>query len=328
MQTRLITNEELRQMILNVPATTGDADRFFTNFGYLVRLRERNYTAALNEGLALLETCRQLTPQAYETIHKGTPYYWLGMAAFLSHDYQTATFFFDAGVSEDLRKGSDPVNNSTPGLRFIQIQGDQPEQAALVLVQKTQTLVERSINDYNGRPGCRAPLDLARVRERFLRRAVSTGGEHLRTLATAFISFFLEWEHRSLLARIRVGRGTTEPFFLHLFKGCLLFESLLKANPSKRPPDEQRTLGRVLQYLYAELGIRADIGIGGIDFSTILADLPGSDDSIPTAIEYAGKVRNTVGHYLGWPTILDAATYDKLAARIAVSCLHTIACLY
>jgi hypothetical protein len=31
---------------------------------------------------------------------RGTDFYFLGIAAFASHDYQTATFFFDAAASE------------------------------------------------------------------------------------------------------------------------------------------------------------------------------------------------------------------------------------
>jgi hypothetical protein len=68
----------------------------------ILRLRERNYSAALDQGINLLATCKQIDADAYRRIHKGTPFYWLGTAAFLVHDYQTATFLFDAAVSEDI----------------------------------------------------------------------------------------------------------------------------------------------------------------------------------------------------------------------------------
>jgi len=41
----------------------------------------------------------------------------------------------------------------------------------------------------------------------------------------------IEWDYRSTLIELRPGDGTAEPFFIHLFRGCVLFESLLKANP-------------------------------------------------------------------------------------------------
>ena len=314
---------------MRVPVTREGGDDFFGHFLYVQELVNGNYSSALNHGLELLQLCQRLAPDAYERIHKGTPYYWLGMAAFLVHDYQTAAFFFDAGASEDLRFGADPIANSTPGLRFIQIDADQPGQAARQLVQATQSKIERAIEDYNaraGRPTGVPALQLSEIRERFLRPAVSIGGERLRTLATAFISFFLEWDHRALLARLRVGEGTTEPFFLHLFKGCLLFESLLKANPTKAPPNTQ--LGQVLQNLHRELGIPNDIRTTNVTFPSILASLSGADDSMPTAVEYTARVRNTLGHDLGWNASLDTPTYNRLTGLVASACLHAIACLY
>ena len=175
-----MTEDELREALLRVPATREGGDGFFGHLVFVQELVQGNYSSALNPGLELLQLCQRLAPEAYGRIHKGPPYYWLGMAAFLVHDYQTAAFFFDAGASEDLRMGADPAGNSTPGLRFIQIEADQPDQAALQLVRATETRVERAIIDYNsrgGRPACVAPLQLIEIRERFLRPAVSAGGE-------------------------------------------------------------------------------------------------------------------------------------------------------
>jgi hypothetical protein len=130
-----------------------DADAFFNRFEYVQRLRERNYSTALDQGISLLATCRQIDANAYRNIHKGTPFYWVGIAAFLVHDYQAATFFFDVAVSEDIRIGADPVTKSTPALRFIQIEGDQPQQAAKPLVMAMEDRIEDAITDYNNRPG-------------------------------------------------------------------------------------------------------------------------------------------------------------------------------
>ncbi|HEX4919565.1 MAG TPA: hypothetical protein VFV92_02370, partial [Candidatus Bathyarchaeia archaeon] len=113
------------------------------------------------------------------------------------------------------------------------------------------------------------------------------------------------------LTVLRPTEGTTEPFFLHLFKGCLLFESLLKANP-KKPLNNAENLGQALQQLSSELGTPHNINLRGVDFSTILSSLPGSNNSIPSAVEYAGKIRNTVGHHLGWNASLDCRAYDAL----------------
>ena len=252
-QSRILGEAELRSMFLKAAAGEAkDADLFFNRFEYFKYLREGNYLAALDHGINFLATCKQIDAAAYRNIHKGTPFYWLGIAAFLVHDYQTATFFFDAAVSEDLKIGADPVNKSSPALRFIQIEGGQPRQAARPLVIAMQRRIEEAIADYNkrsGRPGGLVDLELSQVRDSFLRTAVSKGNEGWRSLATALISYFLEWDYRSTLIELRAGDGTAEPFFIHLFKGCVLFESLLKANPKDTPPSTKPTLGLVLQYL-------------------------------------------------------------------------------
>jgi hypothetical protein len=331
-QWRNLGDTEFRSMFLKAASgQPGDADAFFGSFKYVADLLQGSSSMALDQGILLLEKCRQIDANAYRDIHKGTPFYWLGTAAFLVHDYQTATFFFDAAVSEDIRIGADPINKSTPALRFIQIEGDQPQQAARALVMATQVRIEEAIANYNnrsGRPASLVDLELSQIRDSFLRTTVSKGNENWRSLSTALISYFLEWNYRMTLIELRTGDGTVEPFFIHLFKGCVLFESLLKANPKDTPPLTAPTLGPVLQYLSSPLGIPRNIAIGNTDFPAVLADLSSADDSITTAVKFTGRVRNTVGHNLGWKVALDKSQYDLLARMIASSCLHAIACLY
>ena len=149
---------------------------------------------------------------------------------------------------------------------------------------------------------------------------------------TTFISFILELEHRSQLIELRTELGTAEPFFIHLFKGCVLFESLLKANPKEAPRPENDTLGKILKQLQPRLGFGAEDPIekkiGGYDFQTIINDLPSDDSSAYTAVVRTGRIRNTTGHNLGWQVSLPTAGIEALAAYVASSCLHAIACLY
>jgi hypothetical protein len=321
---RTVSESEIRSMLLEAAdGRPEDGDAFFQRFTYTDGVFQ-----TLTEGVNLLKKLKQLDNGAYVKIHKGTPFYWLGVAAFLVNDFQTATFFFDSAVSEDIRAGKDPVNNSAPALRFIQIEGEQPGQAAKRLVEAMQQKIEDAIADYNkrsGRPGL-SDLQLVQIRENFLRLAVSPGYENWRSLATAFISYFLEWSHRSTLMEVRPGSGTAEPFFLHLLKGCLLFESLLKANPQKRP--HGTTLDPILKNLASDLGMSANLKIHGASFTGIVQDLSSADNEIQTAIKFAGRIRNAVGHDLGWEAAFDRSHFDRLASMIASSCLHAIACLY
>jgi hypothetical protein len=327
-----LTENELRQAFL--AAANGNnldaANRFFDQFKYKNDLFDGNAAAALNQGLDLLNRCHSIDPDAFANIHKGTAYYWIGIAAFLVHEIELATFFFDAAVVEDIRAGAHPINNPTPAIRFILIEGEPPEQAARQLVQVTQARTEELIANYNARPGRSAgaaPLTIADIRERFLRPAITPGRENLRSSATAFISFNMEWDFRNLLFDIRPVQGTAEPFFLHLFKGCVLFESLLKGN-TINPLALNSALGNALRHLHTELGIPAHNNIGNTDFPTIIADLVGADDSVQTAIQFTGRIRNTLGHNLGWVVPLDKVSYHCLFRMVSSSCLHAISCLY
>jgi hypothetical protein len=191
-----------------------------------------------------------------------------------------------------------------------------------------QVRIEDAIADYNSRdrPLGISDLELLHIRQSFFTPALTRGRANWRSLATTFISYFLEWDYRARLLDLRVGDGTAEPFFLHLFKGCVLFESLLKANPKNVPTGS--TLGQVLNYLSRELGIPSGLQIGNTTFPFIVRDLSISDDKIETAVRFAGRIRNTIGHDLGWGANFDRPQYDMLASMVACSCLHAIACLY
>lgn len=329
---RSMTPEELRQAFLQAAAGPREGhDRFFNSFKYVHDILHGNPGAGVDEGVRLMSACRSIDSAAYGGIHKGSAFYWLGIGAFLVHDVELAAFFFDAAVSEDLRAGADPETNPTPALRFIQIEGEPPEQAARDLVQLTQARVEELIQNYNARPGAKGapqPLDIASLRRQLLRPAIQTGREAWRSLATALISFALEWDYRNALLDLRPGQGTAEPIFLHLFKGCLLFESLLKANPSVAIPAGAVTLSQVLNALNSQLGIGASPRVGSTNLPQIVADLTAADESMQTAIIFTGRVRNTIGHNLGWLVTLDNNIYSRLFRMISSSCLHAVATLY
>lgn len=326
-----VSEAELEAMFRHAASTNSvpDADLFFRRFEYLNQLLGNNPMMALVYGRQLLFHCKRFDPALYAKIHKGTPYYWLGMAAFFVKDFQTATFFFDAAVSEDIRAGLDPARNPSPSFHFILIDGGQPNQAAQLLVKSMQRQVEAQINQYNQRsarhPTCPS-LDISVVRDHFLRPALTQSHEPWRSLATTLITFVLELEYLGNSLDLRVGTGTSEPFYLNLFKGCVLFESLLKANPKNAPT--QQTLGQVLRHLATDLGLTSAPSIGNTDFPTVVSLVAGANYDIATAIEFTGRVRNTVGHNLGWNATFDRSQYDKLAGMVASACLHAINCLY
>ena len=166
------------------------------------------------------------------------------------------------------------------------------------------------------------------LREKFLCCCLR-GNEtrNLRSQVTAFISFYLEWKDRSRLCRLVPTGGTSEPFFLHLFKGCLLFESLIKANQKHQTNSD--TLGKALIEISSHIGIPSNIGGKCDNISEIIEDLAGQNNrSIESVIARVLKLRNTLCHDLNWNVTFNDMMYDQLAGEISIACLHIISRLY
>lgn len=331
-----LTEAELRKA-LNENAFRKDEDsrRWFSRFKFASDAINGNPAGALYQGLDLLNKCRALDENAYAEIHKGGAFYWLGIASFLVNEYEMATFFFDASVSEDMRWGDDPKSTKlTPAMLFMRMDGDQPNQAARELVSFAQARTESLIRDYNALSGNSTNnMSIQFLRERLFIPSILKEHVKWRSLTSTFISFFLEWDYRNMLFDIRITAGTFEPFYVHLFKGCLLFESLLKENPidpwNPLSPREN-TLGKALEKYSARLGSNANLGqsISGPDLETILSDLKSADSSILTAIKFSARLRNTLGHNLGWDIGLTKGEYFRLFQMVAGSCIHVVANLY
>lgn len=321
-----IDADELRRRLQ--AAATGDpvaAHEFFAHFRFISYYNDRDYLATFNSAIDILTDLKGLDIQAYERIHKGYAFYFLAISAFFLHDYQSAAFFFDSAASEDMK--NDP-NPRTPALLFMILDGQNPNQAAQELTQKAEAWLSTMVNEYNRCPGSVA-ITVEEVRQYFLARAI-TDRREWRTLVTSWVSFLFEWSHRFHILNLRVEDGTWEPFYLHLFKGCLLFESLLKSEPSGQVTEQ--TLGGILNeatsYARPLLGIATHVRTGGATLSDILRDAPLAATDIQTDIEFTAKLRNTVGHNLGWATRINLAEYSHLARRVSNSCLHAISTLY
>jgi hypothetical protein len=320
---RQINDDELRTILIDAHAS-GQISDFFERFAYR---GPPDQTLAL--GRALLKKCKSLEPAIYETLLKGTPFYWLADAAFQVADYETAAFYVDAAVSEDIR--FDQTDMARPALLFFLIDSNVPAQAMQEKVGVLERIVQEAIDYYNSRTDAHQNrLGLDDIRGDFIKRAISPGNGHLRTLVTAFISFFLEWDHRRGLIDVKLEQGTVEPFFTHLFKGCLLFESLLKSQTKTLLQGQRLTLKNVLKQLRGDLGFstKDPFDISADDFQAIVSDLSSDDGSVFSSVNRTGKMRNTTGHNLGWQVSLNAGAYDRLASSAATSCLHVLACLY
>lgn len=307
-------------------AATGDpglAYDFFNQFDYNIYRANKQHRDAFSSIIQLLAKLKQLDPVAYTSIHKGTPYYFCAISAFHLSNYVNAVYFFDAAVSEDIK--NDP-GKRTPAVLFMEMDGDNEHQNALQLTQIAGNKLTDFIDQYNSIEGANL-TSLIDIRSKLLSRAVGDKPEW-RTLATSLISFLLEWEYLVILQDIRIQGGTWEPFYTHLFKGCVLFESLLKANPSEINPGN--TLESIIsrnEEVRKRLGIHQDLHTSGPTFSDVLARLD-AQNGIELDIEIAARLRNTIGHNIGWATPMTSGQYVQLVSKVMNAILHTISGLY
>jgi tetratricopeptide (TPR) repeat protein len=280
----------------------------------------------------LLRSCKSINADAFTRIHKGHPYYFIGITSYLLDDFQTAIYFFDAAVTEDIYYGADPVDNPKPSTHFLMLEGEANYQSAKELTKFAQTKVERALEYYTKLTSNSEILELTLddLRKEFIYYALmATDKPGLRTLVTAFITYFIEWDFRNDHFECEVKKGTSEPFFLHLFRGCILFESLMKLNPVISP--KSKTIGGILQEpkIISKLKIKSIQGKkDGFVLEDIFDKSQRYDNSIDQAIQISYMARNTLGHSLGWDANINQSQYRELYLIIGASCLHVIACLW
>jgi len=80
----------------------------------------------------------------------------------------------------------------------------------------------------------------------------------LRTIFTSFITFAYEYDSIQRYFKLTDEKyGTGEPFFVHLIKGCIIFESLLKNSETGNSIPGKKTLNDYLKNedIYTGLGL-------------------------------------------------------------------------
>ena len=314
-----ITSEFFQQAI-----NEDNPSKFWQNFPFPFFIQYGLPQLAISEINRVLHECINIDHEAYIKYHKGNPYYWLGFSYFVLQDYQSACFFMDAAVREDLNR--EPVNYPSPATYFIELDSNPETQAGRDLVKFAEKIVIDQIAHYNQL--FNTQYTISDIRDNFLKRATKPQSPTLQSLATAFISFTLEFNKRNMELVLVDNPNSKEPLLLHLFKGCVLLESLLKTNPLMPLAKDNLTLGPILQLLHTQLGIINDINTRSPSLQDVINQLKDFDKSLDMSFEITAKTRNTVGHSLAWEINMDIDQYKKLYDIIFICCLHVIFTLY
>ena len=296
-------------------------DWFFETFGpgNTINYSDKPYERFSDyENLLSLLHCSN--SDKYRQIHKGTPFYYLSWTAFDMGNYEKALFYMDSAISEDIRK--DPggwINN--PAGRFLTL-GPPAVQAAARVAPALNIAVGTQIARFNG-ISTRPPLSVDDFVDRFVRSLVADPPK--RSIITAFYTFLLEFEDLSRCLELRSTQGgSIEPFLTHLFKGGLIFESLLKhLYPQKDNGQPVKTLGDIFQTTNFRNEFLINVQTSAASLEDVLA--VAQQKSVQVAFDTASRIRNTAGHNLVWNDVFTMVNYRTLFEQQVDALLYIVA---
>lgn len=294
------------QLVINGPE---DGDRFFEAFGpgNTTQVVERPFEKFEDYEL-LLSIIQEDNPQKFEQIHKGTPYYFMGWLSFDLKNYEKAVFYMDSAIVEDIRK--DPIGwQNNPGNQFLTLSDNS--QIAERMTKRLKELVESELTRFNSISNL-SQLILTDFINKFILVLASDTNKH--SIITALYSFILEFEDREKELQLRSSSGgSIEPALKYLFKGGLIFESLLKhLYPNQDNGRPCGTLGNVFHTGTFQADFLSRVQIRAVSLRSIVNAI-GNNNDIQTAFDTVSRLRNTTGHNLVWDDIFNnPANFEKL----------------
>jgi hypothetical protein len=287
-----------RQLVIS---GSEDGDRFFEAYcpGNTINIADRPFER-FEDYEMLLSTIKNDDPNKYDEIHKGSPFYFLAWTAFDLKNYEKAVFYMDAAILEDIRK--DPIDwLNNPASQFLTL-NHKGNQAAVRITSHLKEKTEKEILRFNNISE-EPEIYLNDFVNKFVKTLVKKKENH--SIITALYSFLLEFDdrQRELILRSKDG-GSIEPVLTYLFKGGLIFESLLKYLYPKKDngTDKCKTLRDIFNTTNFKNDFSNGIQIGANALQEIV-DITGND--IIAAFSITGKLRNTVGHNLVWDDVFN-----------------------
>lgn len=261
-------------------------------------------------------------------MHKGTPYYFLAWTAFDIRDYERAVYYLDAALAEDIRLWPEEQWPNTPIGMVLTLQDGG---TAIRIIQEIRGKFCGIISQL--RRDIQITIDLKAFIEKFV-LAVIRKDKKNRSIVSSLYSFILEFYDREKMLLLRSSEGgTIEPFLMHLLKGVVIFETLIKEvakrnvwkmDSGNQNGNDIKTLGN-LNYCSAFTSkycrLKDQVTIHYIQDVLNLI----SKNDLETAINVTYLLRNKVSHDLRWDDIFDKpVNYEKLFRQIINAILIVI----
>ena len=271
----------------------------------------------------LLKKLREWDEVKYKQIHKGTAYYFMGWLCFQMKKYEKAVFYLDAAVSEDIRKTVEQYQRDNPedksnleviSKNLISIWLNHPaaffftlnesnNQTARPITMQLRAAWIAQIKRFN--QATDSDMGFQDFIDKFIKKLAENS--KARIIITTLYSFLLEFEDVSLLLQLRSkDKGSIEPFLTYLFKGGLIFETLLKycypqiKNLSSATQCKKFKADYFIKKLHGSAESFQEI-IDGIE-----------NNGVKTAFSTAAKCRNVTAHTLQLEDVFDNPNNFKL----------------
>lgn len=301
------------QQLKIVNPETGD--RFFEAYGpgNVLNFVDRPYER-FNDYEQLLNILYSDDPFKYRKLHKGTPFFFLGWAAFDMQNYTKAVYYLDNAISEDMRSFPDKWEG-TEGTNALKLFLNEHSPVYRV-IKNLREVLEEEIKRFNSNTSNNLTID-GLVRNFVSNLLKIKKNKSARSIVTALYTFVFEFQDRYKEVKLRSGSGgSIEPVIAHLFKGGLIFESLLKqlySTKSNGAPTE--TLGDIFSTSNFKNDLLRNVSQSSSALKDILKSIKTND--LQTAFNATAQLRNTTGHNLIWDDIFDQPNnYKKLYDQI------------
>jgi len=327
-----LSDDELKAILQTIPTNIADEGRFFGDtrfFPGICHAPGSNKVIQPQESLRIYEQVlsqiKRVAPQRYAVMHKGTPFYMMGWLAYEMKDYESGVFYMDAALSEDIHNAGLQWM-TLPAASFLFLDVTNLSASAHEITLQVRNEVVLQLERFSQASG--QPLDANTLVNQFFKPHAMDSA--YRSILTSILTFLLEGKDLRLNLELRSSYGgTLEPFLTHLFKGGLIFESLLKR---KYGTNERYTLGSYLTSAKTDLQLsrqiykRKNLYQNPYQFEEMPSLLQKwqNEDFQERTIATAYAVRNTAGHDLAWQVIFTDELYLRLFESIVGAIFWTI----
>ncbi|WP_321421711.1 hypothetical protein [uncultured Methanobacterium sp.] len=266
----------------------------------------------------LLKRIKNEFKDKFYKIHKGTPYFFIGWNSFLIKSYESAIFYLDAAIAEDKRNHGKQNTLKSGAALFFNLNSKYDEPFQRYNSSTLEDIIKPELDRFNQIGSNQLSIEDFKnfVEEMIFEKYTST--------ITTLYTFILEKESIIEMIQLRsINGGTIEPMVLHLFKGAVIFETLLKKyhfnDLSKKYGSKNvNNMGGILQKLEIKSFYNFNLRFcSETSLKNIFKYAKDNDnESIETAFHSICRIRNTTGHKLTWEENFSVSNYELIFKQI------------